>query len=199
LLAIACLGSIGLATGQAAASRARSVTSIKELVSAIQTEVNQRVPSASKKGERTSCAHLVAPVKAGLTFSCITSTAAKAKVARSTVTMLSVKHSGWTWKIKVSPMSGGPPPGAAEVTYRVTAVDGTEALDITYNSGSGQVQLTLVALPFVVTTSHVGDPQIIAQNASSAPGTSISCELEVSGSAPVKSTTAGPDGVVDCG
>ncbi len=196
LALMACVASVAFVPLTAAASPQPSAPTLKAIVAGVRGEVNAKFPADDKAGESTSCPYVRRDVRAGYAFTCVTSIKA-ARVARTTVTMVGTKGQRWTWRYTTTSLVGastGP-----KVTYRVTATGTTSALDITYNGSSGQVQLTLVPLPFTVTLSNVRQPEIFAQADYGAGKTTITCEIEVTGKAPIRDTATGSGGVAACG
>jgi len=88
--------------------------------------------------------------------------------------------------------------GPSTVTYTVSAAGSTHAAVITYETGSGEVQHTSVTLPYSVSVTNVSVPVLVAQNASGSSGTSITCEIDISGQAPIQNTSTGPYAVASC-
>jgi hypothetical protein len=94
----------------------------------------------------------------------------------------------------VSPLNSG----SSSVTYSVSAVGSSQAIDVTYETGSGEAQQSDVTLPFSITVTNVNIPVLVAQNASGSSGTSISCEIDISGQTPIQNTSTGPYTVASC-
>ncbi len=196
LAVIACTATAALVPMAAAASPQPSPPTLKAIVAGVPSEVNAKFPADHQAGESTSCAYVRREVRVGYAFPCVTSIKA-ARVARTTVTMLRPRKQSWVWRYATTSTVGAS--AQSKVTYRVTATGTTSALDITYNGSTGQVQLTLVPLPFTVTLTHVRQPEILAQSDYGTGATSITCEIEVNGKAPIENTAKGPGGVASCG
>jgi len=196
LTVVACVATATLVPLVAAASSQPSPPTLKAIVAGVRSEVNARFPADDQAGESTSCAYVRNDVRVGYAFTCVTSVKA-ARVARTTVTMLLPHKQTWVWRYATTSLAGGTT--ESRVTYRVTATGTTSALDITYDGSSGQVQLTLVPLPFTVTLSHVRHPEILAQSDYGTGTTSITCEIQVNGQTPIKDTAEGSGAVASCG
>jgi len=165
------------------------------MLASVRHEVNVKFPADDRAGEKTTCSYVRGDVHDGYAFSCLTSNGTT-NLARTKVTMLRPVDDAWRWTFATTPLAHaalGP-----RVTYRVTATGTTSALDITYNGSSGQVQLTLVPLPFTVTLSHVARPEIFAQSNYGSGKTTITCEIEETGRATIRDTASGSGGVAAC-
>jgi hypothetical protein len=83
------------------------------------------------------------------------------------------------------------------VHYKLTAVNDAVAT-ITYRDGTHDVTLKDVHLPFTTSVSGTRIAVIIARDDSTAPGTSLTCQIHVANVAPIDNSYVGPEPSVEC-